>query len=134
MISDQLWAPSVQTILDRANAQIHLDLLTTIPSALERLSAERGSNLYQLILVALSGGGTQTELVLELIRGFERGLMRPPIPLIYGSQHSASPGLLARYPQTLHILIPEGQKSVSLLSAAVIQTLSKLDRFKGETD
>lgn len=122
-----------------------LALLRQCPGAIEVTHAIDGSQglyymcksiaegcPYQLLVLTTPLSRIRAEQVVASLRAIERGLNRPPYPCLLCTPDEPPEGLLATYPQTLHLQIPESPEAASMVSAAALQIIEQLRRFQLE--
>lgn len=89
---------------------------------------------YRLLILTAPLSRLSPEATIASIRAIERGLNRPPYPCLLCTNTDTPEGLLATYPQTLHLKIPESQEAASLVAAASLQVLKQLQSFQEEDE
>jgi hypothetical protein len=89
---------------------------------------------YGLLVLTTPLARIGAEQVVASLRAIERGLNRPPYPCLLCTPAAAPEGLLATYPQTLHLQIPESAEAAPMVAAAALQVLGQLRRFQEEVE
>ena len=142
--------PILEPIVDRILlvtaepwARNALSLLRQCPGKLEMTHAIDGAqglyymsqsiyagNPYQLLILTAPLTKMRAEATIAAFRAIDKGLNRPPYPCLLCTPHEAPQGLLASYPQTLHLQVPDGPQASSMVTAAALQILYQLRRFE----
>lgn len=133
LVTAEPWARNVLALLSQCPGDLEVTHAINGSQGLYYMckSIAEGSP-YQLLVLTQPLSRIRAEQVIPAIRAIERGLNRPPYPCLLCTPDDAPEGLLATYPQTLHLRIPEGPEAASMVSAAALQIISQLRRFQQE--
>ena len=66
----------------------------------------------------------------ESLRSIERGLNRPPYPCLICSPDDQYGAIIARYPQTLHLKVPNSPQAASVVAAGILQMIHTLQAYQ----
>lgn len=89
---------------------------------------------YQLLVLTSPLSQLNPVSCIESLRAIERGLNRPPYPCLLCTPDATPPSLLARYPQTLHLRVPNSAQAASMVAAGILQVVYTLQAYQKSDD
>ena len=131
LVTAEPWARNVLALLSKCPQDLEVIHALDGAQVLYYMSKSIAEGVpYRLLIVTAPLGRMRPEATIASIRAIEQGLNRPPYPCLLCTSEEAPEGLLATYPQTLHLQIPDSPEAASLVSAAAFQMLRQLDAFQ----
>ena len=131
LVTAEPWARNVLGLLSRCADELEVHHAIDVPQGIYYMSKSIAEGQpYRLLILAAPFPRFKVEAAIASIRAIEAGINRPPYPCLLCSSEEAPEGLLATYPQTLHLKLPEGPEAASMVSASVLQILQQLNLFE----
>ena len=132
LVTAEPWARNVLSLISKCS-QRTLEVTHAIDGAqgLYYMSQSIYSGSpYQLLVLTSPLAKLDTERCIEYLRAIEKGLNRPPYPSLICTPDETPPALIARYPQTLHLRVPNSPQAASMVTAGILQILYTLDTYQ----
>ena len=89
---------------------------------------------YQLLVLTSPLSQLDPISCIESLRAIERGLNRPPYPCLLCTPEVNYPTILTRYPQTLHLRVPNNVQAASMVAAGILQVIYTLQAYQKSDD
>ena len=132
LVSAEPWARNVLSLISQCSER-HIEVTHAIDGAqglyYMSQSIYQGTP-YQLLILTDPLSQLSTETCIKALRAIERGLNRPPYPCLLCTNDVTPPELLARYPQTLHLRVPNTPQAASMVAAGILQILYTLQTYQ----
>lgn len=132
LVSAEPWARNVLSLISQCSAK-KIEVIHAIDGAqgLYYMSQSIYSGSpFKLLVLTTPLSQIDTEPCLEALRAIEKGLNRPPYPCLICTQDKQPPALISRYPQTLHLQVPNSAQAASLTAAGILQVLYTLQAYQ----
>lgn len=132
LVTAEPWARNVLSLISKCT-QRSLEVTHAIDGAqgLYYMSQSiHSGSPYQLLVLTTPLTQLSAERCIEYLRAIEQGLNRPPYPCLLCSPDETPPALLARYPQTLHLRVPNSPQAASMVSAGILQIIYTLQAYQ----
>ena len=131
LVTAEPWARNMLSLLRQCPGELEVNHAIDGAQGLYYMSQSiYAGNPYHLLILTSPLPKLSPESTIAAIRAIEKGLNRPPYPCLLCSSYEAPQGLLATYPQTLHLQVPDAPQAASMVTAASLQVLSRLKRFQ----
>ena len=136
LVSAEPWARNVLSLISRCSEK-NIEVTHAIDGAqgLYYMSQSIYSGSpYQLLVLTTPLSQLDPISCIESLREIERGLNRPPYPCLLCTPDKTPPSILARYPQTLHLRVPNSVQAASMVAAGILQVIYTLQAYQKSDD
>ena len=132
LVSAEPWARNVLSLISQCSNR-HIEVTHAIDGAQGLYYMSQSiyeGTPYQLLILTDPLSQLSMEGSVKALRAIERGLNRPPYPCLLCTVDAQPPELIARYPQTLHLRVPNSPQAASMVSASILQILFTLTAYQ----
>lgn len=132
LVSAEPWARNVLSLISQCSNR-HIEVTHAIDGAQGLYYMSQSiyeGTPYQLLILTEPLSQLSVESCVMSLRAIERGLNRPPYPCLLCTTEASPPELIARYPQTLHLRVPNSPQAASMVSASILQILFTLQAYQ----